>query len=259
MKLMRADVLASVRQFWDAVAVTFPGAEERFPRQLETAIPAALPLAIVSILDLRTSTVIDWLARLSVNTRDFGPDRLLRGCLVAFQGQGIIFVESADSPDETQLTLAHETAHFLRHYVAPRDRAIAHIGPKILEVLDGLRAPSNEERLAGVLRGCPIGQYRHMMVRRQEGTVLHSDVESAETEADLIALELLAPADAVAGSCRRLKGQVDQTSALDVLENEYGLPLRAAKLQTGVVLRRYGRRSAWLDGLEKLARNQTQV
>jgi hypothetical protein len=157
-----ADALASVRQFWDAVAATFPKAEERFPRQLETAIPAALPLAIVSIRDLRTSIVIDWLARLSVNTRDFGPDRPLRGCLVAFQGRGLIFVESADTPDEIQLTLAHETAHFLRHYVAPRDRAIARIGATILEVLDGLRAPSSEERLAGVLRGCSIGQYRHM-------------------------------------------------------------------------------------------------
>jgi hypothetical protein len=48
-----ADVLGSVRQFWDAVAITLPGAEERFPRQLESAIPAALPLAIDLRFDLQ--------------------------------------------------------------------------------------------------------------------------------------------------------------------------------------------------------------
>jgi hypothetical protein len=40
------DVLDSVRRFWNAVAFTSPGAEGRFPRQLETAIPAALPLNV---------------------------------------------------------------------------------------------------------------------------------------------------------------------------------------------------------------------
>jgi|SRR5581483_7073032 len=259
MNLISGDVLDSIQRFWNAVALAYPGVEARFPRQLETAIPAALPLAIVSIRDLRGSSVNDWLAKLSVAMRDFGPDRPLRGCLVAFRGRGLVFVDSNDSPDETQLTLAHEAAHFLLHYLGPRARAVARLGPKILEVLDGLRAPRNEERLAGVLRGCPIGQYRHMMGRGQEGAIVDSDVERAETEADLVALELLAPAEAVARICRQRKGGIDEMTALEVLQTEYRIPTWGAKLQARVIIRRYGsRRSNWLEGLGNLAKNQAE-
>jgi hypothetical protein len=194
---------------------------------------------------------------MGVEVRELGPDRPLRGCLVAFRGRGLVFVEGNDDATEIQLTLAHEAAHFLCHYVAPRDDAIARLGPQILEVLDGIRAPTNEERLAGVLRGCPIGQYRHLMSRNHTGAVLSVDVERAETEADLVALELLAPADAVARLCRQQKGHVDEMIALGVLKREFQIPSWGAKLQAQVVIRRHGgRRSAWLAGLGSVVRDR---
>jgi len=235
----------------------YPGAETRFPRRLEACVQAALPLSVISLPGLTTLAVGQWLGRVGVNTPGMGPNRPLRGCLVAFQGRGMVFVEANDDSSETQFTVAHETAHFICHYLAPREKAISRLGPNILNVLDGLRSPTNEERLAGVLRGCPIGQYRHMMGRTHEGAILSADVERAETEADLIALELLAPAKAIARNFKRRKAQIDEKALVDVIQHEYQVPVWGAKLQAQVILRQYGQRgSKWLAGLGKIVRDQ---
>jgi hypothetical protein len=250
------DPVAVAQQFWRAAAILSPGSETSFPRRLEIAIPAALPLAIVCLRSLTVMAIAEWLCGTGVEVREFGGDRPLRGCLVAFGGHGIVFVDENDDSSEIQLTLAHEAAHFLCHYTALRDHAVARLGPEILEVLDGIRPPRNEERLAGVLRGCPIGQYRHMMNRDHEGSVLSLHVERTETDADLVALELLAPAEMVARICRQQKGRLDDTIALDLLQREFQIPAWGAKLQVQVIVRRHGdRKSAWLAGLSRSARD----
>jgi hypothetical protein len=49
MNLISLDPVGVVQQFWKAAAILCPGSETRFPRQLEVVVPAALPLAIISL------------------------------------------------------------------------------------------------------------------------------------------------------------------------------------------------------------------
>jgi hypothetical protein len=251
----RAADLAS--EFWSEAEKLFPNASALVPRRLDNAIPAALPVAIVMLSSLSVLGVSSWMRRArGVFLVTPAPDRPLRGCLVAFRGNGIIFADRDDAAGEIQLTLAHEAAHFICHYVLPRRRAVERLGPSILEVLDGHRSPRKEELLAGVLRECPIGEYRHLIERN--GTAKGA-VEREETEADLLGLELLAPAKAVAAKCRDDAGRIKQLNLLHVLEQQYQIPAWGARVQANIIMSKYGHReSRWLKGLRETARTNNR-
>src|SRR5439155_24692013 len=116
------------------------------------------------------------------------------GCLVANRGHGIIFVCGADPPDEQRLTIAHETGHFLKHYLIPRERVLEALGEAITPVLDGVREATPEERVLGVLSGVRVGAHVHLVPRQGAGD---SRIAIAEDEADDLGLELLAPREAL--------------------------------------------------------------
>jgi hypothetical protein len=124
-------------------------------------------------------------------------------------------------PDEERLTLAHELAHFLHHYNSVRLAAIAALGPGILPVLDGDRAPSAVEWLSSVLKGVALGCYQHALERFEQG-LPDAEILRLETDADLLGLELLAPCSQIAASTE--PGE----SCRDVLRQQYGLPPTAA-------------------------------
>jgi hypothetical protein len=128
--------------------------------------------------------------------------------------------------DEIRLTVAHELAHFLLHYLWPRETAIQRLGDSIVSVLDGERLPTPVERLSGVLRSVELGPCQHLLERDSVGT---ADVAATriEAQADLLAFELLAPASSVlrssdAGADRRRD-----------LAETYGLPSWAAEAWAG--------------------------
>lgn len=160
---------------------------------LETAATWALPVEIASLVHLRLHDVANRMKRLGVETTLAGYDRRLRGCLIAYRGNGLILIDAHDPPNERRFTLAHELAHFLIDYQAPRQRALEALGKGILPVLDGLRLPTLEERLHAVLADAPLGVLRHIMERPDEGLPAGS-VLDIEQRADRLALELLAPA-----------------------------------------------------------------
>src|SRR5205085_3975397 len=114
-----------------------------------------------------------------------GPDRPLRGCLLACDGAGFIFLDAADPPAERTFSLAHELAHFLRDYWRPRQRAFAALGGSVREVFDGGRAPRREERLHALLRGVSLGPHVHLMAR--DGGTPPPEVAAAESDADRLA------------------------------------------------------------------------
>jgi hypothetical protein len=88
--------------------------------------------------------------------------------------------------------MAHEVAHFLLDYQVQRQRAIERLGPQIEEVLDGQRLPTPEERVDGLLANAPVGLYAHFM-HRVGGDIAADKVLESESQADLLAFELLAP------------------------------------------------------------------
>jgi hypothetical protein len=203
-------------RFWAAAGPPPP-----FPRDLMAATTAGLPVRVVDLAALSLDGVRGWLARCGVPCPGDEPDRPLRACLFTWAGGGFVFLDRADPADERRFSLAHEVAHFLRDYNAPRRRAAARLGPDVLAVFDGRRRATHEERVGAVLRGLAVGPHVHLLHRDTDGAP-HGPVErAAEDAADRLAFELLAPAGLLAdepgarATARRLRA-------------EFGLPDGAA-------------------------------
>ncbi|MCI0410470.1 MAG: hypothetical protein L0191_18235 [Acidobacteria bacterium] len=236
------------QRFWRLVGRTEP-----FPRSLESSVAWALPLAVVKLPHLGLSELRSWLSRKGIRLHMDGPDRPLRACLLARAERGLVVLEGSDPEDERRLSLAHEISHFLADYSHPRQKALEALGEAGREVLDGLRLPTLEERLTGILRGVEVGVYTHLMERSAVGEVNRLDVLAAEDRADRIALELLAPRQTVLERLEarkiRWRERSAVTAATEILVEEFGLPVTVAQeYGRSLVLRRRSTRSfrEWL-------------
>ncbi|HET8628273.1 MAG TPA: ImmA/IrrE family metallo-endopeptidase [Thermomicrobiales bacterium] len=208
--------------FWRAA-----GEVEPFPRDLRRAIAFALPLGVVSLPRLRLRGVDDWLRGEGIDCRLAPADRALRACLVARRGQGLIFLDGTDPPDEQRFSLAHELAHFVRDYWLPRRQAGDRLGPAVLEVLDGARPPRPEERVQAVLARVELGYHVHLLDRAPDGAPGPA-VASAERAADLLACALLAPAADALRDLPALPAPARREAVARRLAAEFGLPAAPA-------------------------------
>ncbi|MFO0881800.1 MAG: ImmA/IrrE family metallo-endopeptidase [Gemmataceae bacterium] len=193
-----------------------------FPRDLRRPVLRALPLAIVLLPGLSIAEVRQWLEASGIGCFCPEADRRLRACLVARSGGGFIFLDGTDAEDQQRFSLAHELAHFLRHYWQPRNRAAHRLGAQITEVFDGMRPARFEEQIAALLAELPLGLHVHLMGRGASG-VADEVVATVEEEADQLAFELLAPAALV------LRGQPSRADLISRLETEFGLPALQAE------------------------------
>jgi IrrE N-terminal-like domain len=202
----------AARSFWDLA-----GGRARYgsPVDLERAVAAGLPLGVVKMPKLSSAKVAEVLARIGASGWATAIDRPLRACLVADVGVGLIFLDGTDGDEEQRFSLAHETAHFLLHYLEPRRRVVDRMGPALTEVLDRAREPTMAERLSSAMSGLSLEPFRHAMVRDESGAARHLRTESIEGEADDLALELVAPAQARA-DLKELSGES--------LASAFGLP-----------------------------------
>lgn len=214
--------------FWRLV-----GRSESFPRSLESSIAWGLPLAVVKLPHLGLDELRTWLSSNGIRVQIAGSNRPLRAFLIARAGRGLIVLDGTDAEDEQRISLAHECSHFLMDYWHPRHKALRLLGEGATDVLDGLRAPTVEERLRGVLRGVQLGVYAHLVVRSISGEIEHLEALGAEDRADRLALELLAPRQVV---IRRLgsavtSGRADGAlqAATEILMDEFGLPRSIAE------------------------------
>ncbi len=195
----------AAERFWSEAG----GPPDAFPRDLRDAIGWALPIALVELPGLGVAAVDAWLAAREIGVPIGLPDRALRACVLVHNGNGLLFVDGDDGEDERRFSLAHELAHYLVEHAIPRERARERLGPDLLRVLDGHRTPSREERVGAILAGVTLEVRLHLMERTPDGHLPGRDVSAAERHADELALELLAPIDAVraklaAGAPRRL-------------------------------------------------------
>jgi hypothetical protein len=211
-----------------------------YPRDLAAIVPLYLPLAFVSIDELSTTVVEEWLARRRIMHRHDRNGRRLLGALVARAGRGVVFIDSNDDAQEQRFTAAHEVAHFIEDHVLPRMKAIKAFGEDILPVLDGERPPTPEESVSAVLNRVPLGIQVHLMDRGPQGTICSWDVEEREQRADRLALEIIAPAKAALRELRR-DGQTTEKEVDDaarILCACFGLPLSAAASYASLLLRK---------------------
>jgi hypothetical protein len=222
---LTAGISLLVDEFWARV----PEDLREFPRDLARASSIALPVVTKELAGLSLDVVNEWLAdRRLVESLD-GRNRRLRGCLLAYGGYGILLVDANDPDNERRFTTAHELAHFLLDYAEPRRKAIDALGEGIVPVLDGVRSPTQTERLHSILSAVPLGMHVALMERTATGGYTARTTVDSEHEADRLALELLAPAadaqeaiKAVIGPGMTLAERHRQAAQL--LFARYGLP-----------------------------------
>lgn len=222
------------------------------PRNLARVVSHGLPLSVVSLPQLSVARVEHWLARQQAPYRFLCQNRALCGCAVAARGHGLLFIDSQDDEREQRFTVAHEVAHFLLDYQAPRRRALDLFGESIRAVLDGERPPTKAERIDAVLSRAALGVFTDLMPRSAQGGIDQGSILRAEERADRLALELLAPAEEVLALVSdRAGSSFEQLHWLvEVLRDKYGLPAAVARPYAAALLPQTSRPSmAQLLGL----------
>ena len=211
-------------RFWAAA-----GEPPAFPRDLEDAVASAGGMTVVRRGGLRVSTVVAHCLAREVPATFAGPDRPLRAALHCWAGVGTVFLDPTDPPDEQRFSFAHELAHFLRDYLSPRRQMVKALGSGAVDVLDGIRPPTIDERLHAVLRNRPLTPHCHFMSRDPAGRPERDDDRRAEADADRLAFELLAPAELFLQI-------VDREELNRRLITEFGLPASVAAEYARVLL-----------------------
>lgn len=230
----------AVERFWAQSDVP-----DRFPRDLHLPVLMNLPLAIVEIDGLTVASLGAWLQRHQLPDFAAVADRPLRGCLTAFAGVGVVFVDRSDDDDQRRLTLAHEAGHFVVDYLIPRELVIAR-RPDLLDVLVGERAPTDAEQFGALLSDVPIGFHSHLLERDVHGGHLTTVTAGVEDRAERMALEVLAPlAEVIAEADRR-----SETDLTQLLVGHFGLPGGAAtRYANHIRLARPGRPRSLFDAI----------
>ncbi len=237
-----------VRDFWAAA-----GGEEPFPRSLELALGFALPVTLVRLPGLHTAAARVWLRSRSRDIQADEVPRPLHGCLIAYRGNGIIFLDASDSGNEQRFTLAHEIAHFLVDYMLPRRRMLALLGSGFADVLDGARAATARERMATIFHGANTQPHVNLMLRGAAGSDALS-IWNVENRADRVALALLAPPDLVLEIAQGESGQTRRSAVENALVDVYGLPPVPAQRYAAELLQIQQSGDTWLSALRALVR-----
>lgn len=231
----------AVNLFWQLCSEVEP-----FPRNLERSLALALPVALVKLPRLRLMDIESWIARRGIFFHFDSPSRAVRGCLIAFGGKGLIFVDGADPDDERRFTLAHEIAHFFLDCWQPRQRAIEKIGPAIVQVIDGYRLPNVNERVYSLLSSLPMGVQIDLLERDGNS---HPDIWKIEDRAVKVALALLAPPAEVIVRTDLSAAQFDPRRAnmISILRDHFGLPLPIAHAYSWSLLDAIGKGPSWVE------------
>ena len=216
---------------------------------VQSFVAWAAPLAVVALPELRITVAHGWLAERGVALGFGNKDRPLRGLLLAWRGSGLIFVDGSIPMADRRFTVAHELGHFLLDYMEPRGQVLRR-DPDLLEVIDGHRLSTTEDRARAVLDGLPLGVHTHLLDRDPHG---HGtwEMERGEDLSSRFALELLSPWN----SARAIVGQVPNNltwearleEATRLIESRFQLPSDVARTRARTILESAGMGTGFFD------------
>lgn len=243
-----AEVLA--RKFWDRYWDEPPA----FPRDLSRVVQSVFPTVIFPLPRLSVCSAENWLRGMGAELSLGSEDRRLRGCAVAYHGQGVIFLDGADPLAEQRFTLAHEAAHLFMDYFLPMEDTIRAAGPQSQEVIFGEREPTEQERAHAALAGRRFELFLHLLPRERDGQ-LPVEVQAREDAADRLACELLAPAPEVNRRVPLSTATPGEIQA--VLLTDFGLPESVAPAYADQLARRYRPAPTFVEWLRPRAPRPT--
>ena len=120
-------------------------------------------------------------------------------------------------------------------------------------MLDGIRPPTPQERLAGILAGCRLGVFADVL-EREDGVPLTAAAEIMEYEADEAAFLALAPIGIVIARAHELFGQADRSSVTAALTEFFGLSAEDAERHAPRIVNAAARsKPSFIDKLRKAA------
>ena len=211
------------KEFWK-----ISGLKKNPPYDIISAISLTLPIDIVILSTLSLKRIENWL-----NEREIYPlfpveNRPVHGFILTHKGAGFIFLNGSDSLEERRFSAAHEASHFILDYKIPRDKAIQKLGSTIVEVLDGYREPSINERIDGVLNAISMEPFMHLLEKTGNVSFDRHKIFDVENDADALALELLAPSTLVIREAKSIKERARFKDFKDycyqIITKRYGLP-----------------------------------
>lgn len=207
-----------------------------YPHDLSADATMSLRVRPVGLRGLTSELVRQWLAKRGREV-EIGYHRAMHGCMVAWEGKGLVFFDQNDPPEVRRFAIAHELGHFFLDHLLPRRRAIDFFGDDIRDVLDQKRAPSREQSLSAVLEGVPIGVQIHLMDRGPTGDIGKGVVARSEQRADRLALEWLAPSK----HARQVMQEGPEETQEQRLGQYFGLPEHMAETYARILRREEGR------------------
>jgi len=223
MKFISPIIGQVAKDFWKST-----GGKIMFPCDISGAVNLVLPIDIVCLSELSLKKIQAWLIERKVFLNLEFDDRLLHGFILISKGSGFIFVNGTDTEEERRYTIAHEASHFLLDYKLPRDTAVKKLGAGILEVMDGHREPTIEERIDGTLLSVAIKPYTHLLEKVGDGTFNNLEILNSENEADALALELLAPSASVIKDTNPNRNKISfydfKNQCYQILRSKYLIP-----------------------------------
>lgn len=226
------------------------------PLEPARELPLFFPVACIIVAPLTVLSLYEWLSErgsFEASTLRICRDRRLRGAVVAHRGRGFLFADAADSPHEQRFTWAHEAAHYLGDHAYPRRDAIARHGENIAEIIDGKRAPTQNEQIDATLLGTSLEQYVHLMAHEDEASKSPRKavaLQESEARADAFACEILAPFALLKSRFPAVAANTEGAMQVQsTLVTEFGIPLKHALLHARAFVAQYGRRGSLLESL----------
>lgn len=223
MRITTPLIIQTAKAFWKTA-----GGCSAFPCDISGAVNLVLPIDIICLSELSLKKIGDWLNQRKVFLELGIDDRVLHGFILISRGTGFIFVNGTDSEEERRYTIAHEASHFLLDYKLPRDMAVKKLGQPILEVMDGYREPTIDERVDGTLSSVIIKPYTHLLEKVGDGTFNNLEILNSENDGDALALELLAPSSLVLNDTNPNKNKISffdfKDQCYQILRSKYLIP-----------------------------------